>query len=931
MLNHTNLSIPPAPGTAKKNICMEVYDRLQQKSSQCMDITMDFSPPRLLNASLWLGSSQLKYTKGEPMGNIRLEAYISEDSALNISSIVADFSSLNTRPEFSNFYKNIDITRTVAEPFRGNCSNVSEGLYKCVWAGLLILIPAGASPSVSIAVYDNLSNFMNSSYNIPIVFDNTRPAITAIRSGIADDRGRYWVGAGNNTIYVDILETGSGMADKKLYLDFSSFGQQQYAGNKVVIAPNNCTEGWTCIFDLINIKNIHNSGDLLSVSVSASSVDAASNMVEGVTTAGFYYDKDAPQIISIQNSSICPTFPDSIDITINVSERYSGGVRGEVSAPDLSTDFFPQEFDCEQTETAGIWTCDVSINNLVTIYTKSTVNITLIDRAGNRNTTALSQEVCEAAPGTPPNVVKVTKCDVLPATGIDRQISERIPFPIFLRPTFSTAGSSTSIQDVKVNGCFAEYGELSDTYILDELNFVNPLVGTKVKLSSAGLNTSAGGNIESMDITCELEMIVRAGTKVYQQAEMENFTCEDVPLHGTVFGGINASLNATLNDLAAQIRNKEDEISDYEDWVDVLGAICTIAQLVVKITMALEMLREVLWLALLIPYLIPQLRNTVDSFFKSTCRIIEYISGYVSTLLWNVDSDIIFTSIWGGGNALKSTGFYIKLLCGIMTCQLTEKNTWVELIGGTVGWESSPYGSDSYSKFVEGTESMGEDNVFPQGDESDPTSIPGDVYKVIFSAYRCKEMSVWGLCLPGYLYALRKERQLLCMKRNCYRDYVSAGFSPYICDWMHSGRQCLYVTSAAYKVSGDSVAGRIAQGIVEYLLVAAANSGISIGLRELGCAYPWGINNWDNIGSGVDAECGQSADSAATSTASDDAEEPEPPAFGDTDFISKWKHHVCGLILATTMWMDVGDWLDGSDWDWNYYNKGLEDPDYCSM
>jgi hypothetical protein len=228
-----------------------------------------------------------------------------------------------------------------------------------------------------------------------------------------------------------------------------------------------------------------------------------------------------------------------------------------------------------------------------------------------------------------------------------------------------------------------------------------------------------------------------------------------------------------------------------------------------------------------------------------------------------------------------------------------------------------PANSQSYDRFVQDEAREGTTNRFPEGDGV-PGKIPTDVYKVIFSAYRSKEVATLGLCMPGYVYALRKERQLLCMKRNCYRDFVSSGFSPEVCEKMQSARHCVYVSSAAYKIAGDSVSGRIALGIIEYELNNAIGALSSWGLRELGCAYPWGLNNYKKIGDGVDKECGDEKTSK-------DSPLPLPSPAG-----TLWSH-ICGLSLAVLIWMDVGDWLDASDWDWNYYNDGLGDPDYCSM
>jgi len=163
----------------------------------------------------------------------------------------------------------------------------------------------------------------------------------------------------------------------------SSFGPQPFANKSTTIMPNNCTSGWTCEYDWINVITTNPSGTPLSAAIVSGSSDDAGNLVTGKTKQAFYYDKDPPQIINIVNSSVCPAAPGTIDITINVSEKYSGGVKAIYSAPNLSTAVFPETEDCEETEDVGIWTCDISIDKLVTIYASDYINLTLEDRAGN--------------------------------------------------------------------------------------------------------------------------------------------------------------------------------------------------------------------------------------------------------------------------------------------------------------------------------------------------------------------------------------------------------------------------------------------------------------------------------------------------------------------------------------------------------------------
>jgi hypothetical protein len=919
--NKTTLEIEKTSGTSTKTLCIEVQDKLGQKTTKCEKIIMDFSPPKIINASLKTGNEIITYTRGEPIGNVVVELYFEEETELNISSVRADLSKLNSRAEFSSAYRQLAPT---------GCEKTGEKEYRCVWENILVIISSGEA-ELRIKSSDILGNNKEESVLIPTLFDNTKPVVTAIRTGIPDDKGRYWAGKNNNTIYLDIHEEGSGLREGKILLDLNSFGPQPRAHERTILLPNNCTEGWICVWDYIQVIGERKSGDILGVNVKAGSEDDAGNPAEGMTTAGIYYDNEPPEIVEVKQPGICPTAPESLDITITASEKYSGGVKATIFASEISTSTFPQTTDCEETEIRGTWQCKITIENIVTIATKEKINITLEDRAGNKETTQLEQEICEAAPGTPPNVIRVTKCEVLPITGIDRKAASEIPFPIFLRPTLTPINPSTGVQEVRAITCNATNSTFSEPYIIDESNLKNPLIATKIQLTKTSETEGDEKSDEEIEIECQINMIVRAGNRVYQEPETDIVRCEKVPVHGTVFGGMDKSLKATLDDIENQIAKKESEISDYEGWLDVLGTFCTLAELAAKLSAAMQILREVIWLVALVLYHITSTQSRGRQLYYYTCLISEWVSAITMTLLWNIDSAISF----GGQSAedyldtMTSTGFYFKILCGMFSCRLTDQNTIVELLGGAfTEWGS--YNSQSYSKFVEETEVEGGKNEFPVGEGGEGAGggakiqrIPSDVYEVIFSAYRCKEMTNAFLCMPGYVYALKKERQLLCMKKNCYKEYAAAGFSPQICDKMYEGRRCLYVTSAAYKIAGDEAAGRITAGVFEYILSQAIGSVGANTLRKLtgtrsnnACAYPYGILKGfaeNKIKDGVENECGTSAQTSS----------PDWMDTGDS--------HICGLILASFIWLDVGDWLSSDDFDWNYYNKKLGEPDYCKM
>jgi len=903
VIDSKNLSIEKTSGTGNKTICIEAYDALNQRTAKCQEIMMDFSDPKLINATIMRGRSVVKYTKGEPMGGISIQAYFFDESGLNLSTLSADFSMLNSRREYTEVYRKIDDTTAGPLGIDVKCEklneNISRGMYNCTWSGLLVLLPPDVNPQVWFYVKDNLGNVMNSSFTLPIVYDKIKPVITAFKSGIADEIGRYWVGAGNNSIYVDINESGSGFYEKRLFVDFSAFGPQKFAGNNVTLVPNKCALGWRCNFDWINVVSPHNSGDIISISAVGLSSDDAGNLVEGKTVSGFYYDDSAPQILSITNSTVCPTAPNPLEITVNVSERYSGGVKAFVSAPNLSTSVFPIEVDCEESDTRGIWVCDIVIDSLVTFYVDGEINLTLEDRAGNSNWAILHQEVCEAAPGVPPNVVQSTGTGV--PDPLDKIIAGYIAYPAFAELNLQYSDPPNRVQDVKITSCVASGASISEAYVVTPYEFKNPVIGFKISLDPTTV-----AEMTTLEVNCSLGLIIRSGTKVYQTPEKEDVT---IPfgLKGTIFGGLNQSMLDALKNIDDEINNTQREIDDFKTTIDVLGTICTIAETLAMIVTLLQTIKVALYIALGIIYAAVSwtpwseaAMSFLSQIYYYYCMASDYITTGVTLLAWQLDSNPV--------TAYDSLGFYLKLICGIFTCRLSEVNNFVEMFaksgsadGGTYLWNQG------------GRTKSGAPNTAQSGILSaiPGANVVGFVIDYDWSSYRSKKVASHTLCLPGYVYNLKKQKQLLCLKKECYKAYVSAGFSPHLCDELYKVHECLYVESAAIRMINPNMAEVFFQGLNEWLMTLIQGALISLALYAAGCGYPSGFTKASAQFELDGIQCGTEQPQSALRIA--------------------YFSVICGAIMAVGMWLDVGDWIKMDEiLDFNRYDEDLSDPDYCA-
>jgi hypothetical protein len=910
-VNSTSFNVSVGKTTENRTICVEVYDRLGQKSSECKVVLIDGSPPTLVNMSVYKNNKVIRFTPGTPE-NVEIRAVIKDDSGIDFSSFVVDFSVINKIPQFSDKYKNIDNSSIYKSIFEGNksCHSAgSKGLYECTWKNLVMVLPEGVVPNVKVSFSDIYGNVYSNTYTLPIVFDNVPPRVLRIVSQGVDDLGRNWVGKYNNTIRADIEEIGSGFEKRQVVLDVGDFGEQVTGSGKVtMLFPNNCSTGWSCVWNFINVTANRNNGDILTVNVVFPSQDDAGNIIEGNTISGMYLDLAPPQIINITGSSVCPVAGDTINLIVNVTEKESGMVKVSVVAPNISLNVFPQVFDCEKGEGGyGDWVCEIVLDNLPSYYVKDTINITVSDLAGNKNSTTFVQEVCESAPGAPPNLVSYSDVDIFPEKGIDKMVAGRIAHPLFFQPHF-TMGSGTRIQKVSVDSCGITGGTVSDQYVLTEFMFNDPLTSTKVSFETAALG-SAGteGSIgDTAEMDCGFRLIVRSGTKVFKEPEFENVSFE-VPLHGTLFGEITATVQAKIDGKNAEIATLDEEIDDLQGWVDVLGTICTIAELVAKFVQIFQIIHLVIYILATILDAIPFTKAAGQGLYK-LCPIFAYLSSYALTIAWQPNTIVIYPT------AATSPGFYLKIICAFVTCRFYNSYSFVDMIANAGSADGGEYSEEiaEENTVVSGSKNrldvaQGEPSEEDVDYSSFQNFVPGND---LMSPYKSLPVAEKTLCAPGELYGLKKERQVKCMTRNCYRDYVAAGFSPEICDRMEAVRTCLYVDSAVYRAIGLPIL-RVLSGILEWWLTQVLVGGLSMAMTMgVGCPFPYGLAESGEISQGVNdqAMCGSTG------------------SVG-----SAWKIPVCSLLLAAALWMDVGDWLDGSDFDWNYYDKTLDDPDYCSM
>lgn len=90
-----------------------------------------------------------------------------------------------------------------------------------------------------------------------------------------------------------------------------------------------------------------------------------------------------------------------------------------------------------------------------------------------------------------------------------------------------------------------------------------------------------------------------------------------------------------------------------------------------------------------------------------------------------------------------------------------------------------------------------------------------------------------GLCIPAYIYNLKKERQIDCMYLRCLEQQQGVLAPKIMCDGNYKVNKCLYLDSAEYVLGGSHVWKSFGKGLWDSFENTALSIAIGIGYRRL--------------------------------------------------------------------------------------------------
>ncbi|MBW2964363.1 hypothetical protein KY363_02790 [Candidatus Woesearchaeota archaeon] len=834
---------------ATKHICVEAADKFGQSDTECEDVFVDAKAPEISGIGLFdSNGKQVTYTNGNPLSNLKLVINITEDSELLYPSttyienmILVNASELSERTEHQAYYSSL----------KPQCKQLTNTTYTCSVSSLYLVASSSKSISVRVTAKDAGENILNTTKSLSISFDNTGPVASKFYSDFVDDNGNYWLNETNNSLYLDITESGAGVANRNVFLDLSNLGTQKgITGTPGAAYPNNCSSStsgtWTCKWVVYAYSK--STGDTWYAQLIGQSRDDANNILT-TTTGTFYIDKSAPEVIGDINitaigemgESDIIASGDALEITAlvedntpvkgyaNLSRVLSGGGSENVESncTEFSTDneTYAAIVDSMRVDSSKrLWECTWTTDAIIEVpKTQTSLNAstiigftfedifghtskeeTHVDILGKENVTADYWEFSWEGQS--------------PELGLDRFIwglGQPVSYQkMKLYP--SAAGSAVGARIVSFEfdptTCvgdrdylyYSESGKAGVTYMefdtdwtdgIDDVILMefNP---TQVPPDTVVDENNVSSPLTNLTINCTATIrSVLQGVRI-SEAEEENFTL---------------SVNVYGNPLGTNIGNVKEYMDEITSWVDngwwgvvrYPRIILDYAGMICNIITTLNMILGI-W-------------TLITGSMASACKVSGYFCGPAGQA--STQTGVQKTAL--SGMLGKFTIF-----CGlVISCRATQP----QAIDGTEnkGTDKAPdyqcKSSDTWCKVQLGwsnlnrmfvnafsgafiTEQLGghQINTATGGRNVEYTKMTLVAKSDLQGSFNPKKSlisSILTVCLPGIFSGIEKYRQLMCEWLMCYKVNIAYGsMTMYQCDELLKYGICRYVLGEIWNI-----------------------------------------------------------------------------------------------------------------------------------
>ncbi len=354
----------------QQQICIYVYDNVQNSAKKCSTITVDSEAPSISSSSFVIkddNGNAIEHTSGEPI-HATVQVNITDTvTGLNTQSVYANLSALNT---------------LVGEDYNlmaGDCGEYENNVHICSWD--VYVETSETSATVKVYAEDNAENAAVLTKTISFVEDTTAPIVLSLTSAY----GKY-LNSKNNTLSLEIQEEGSGFDDVDAYLNLA----QLLLGSPQAGSCAQSGTVWYCYWSFAVPSSVRH-GESIDVTV-ATLKDDAGNSYDSASfeEETFIFDENPPEFLNATISALgreadVITEGDVVSIEAYIEEDVSGldasTVYADYSDFDDTNDLASAQACIEVSE--DIWLCTWEYTGALTAGDSVELNFIATDNAGN--------------------------------------------------------------------------------------------------------------------------------------------------------------------------------------------------------------------------------------------------------------------------------------------------------------------------------------------------------------------------------------------------------------------------------------------------------------------------------------------------------------------------------------------------------------------
>jgi len=736
--------------TGVKQIILTAYDYMDHQTSASSQFNYDTSSPVIDALSL-----EIKYSNGNivsHVGSSQIEnaiiSFVVTANDLDFNNVYGDISEINENPPSDYNNKKAD------------CNSITPSEYICSFNNININLDSTTNLHnihITLSAPDLAGNINPVVLTRNIGYDATGPAPTSIRTDKVDNGVSY---AGTSTTFIVELNDNAGVNKDNITLDLSSIrtGLSKTADN-----CTNSGSDWTCYWnDIISDKT---DGEK-TISVSGS--DILGNPIAGTLSATITLDKTAPVILSSQVDSTGTDIEafaghiktgDTLEVSINIKEKNRIMAYADFSSFVTTQDNLTGS--CIK-DGEDDWTCSFSSLTIdVPGHVLSTANFNIVDFVGNDIQHQEPVEVLwyEYAPGVSYWTSSVTCSPQLVDRQITDMINARVYCAIELQPT--TADQETL--SVSLGSCTGD----SMAYI-ENIELVNAETGTLEPYLAVDL-IQGEMNVDSLSITCPLQIISRVGTKINQNPEIEPVEI-NIGLYNMPLGQYGTGIESKIEDA------KDEALGGLWKVIGFLEKIMKWAKLICNVLSTLQKVK-LIW-----SHVTTDLTNT---HLASIGTPVEPYIAAAKSGACTIDKAV--------GETAKDSYFYLNKICKFVNCQLSpqppDSNVMGEAKKGSI---FDDIGSGLGSWTYEGNELLkGVDGGIVKN------YVGKEPYQYMNARDNILVALVTG-CIPGIINGLGKYRQILCLYADCLEQNAHNNVPVKVCEDQKSYATCKYVLGEVF-------------------------------------------------------------------------------------------------------------------------------------